>query len=162
MRGTHQLGLSGPLFDLHPAQLFAFRSFHYELEECFLVFNPFRTIKSLNCRNLPTADIMAPTAEYRDSTAAAFGEPITFPIQYEDPEYQSAHSNLFSGSLTRPLEAVLPPGVAQADFDAAINKLKGILGKDHVFTGRSLTEYIDPYELQEDPSRRKIPSGAVW
>ena len=93
-----------------------------------------------------------------DSTAAT----LTFPIQYEDPEYQSTHSNLFSGSLTRLLEAVLPPGVAQADFDAAINKLKGTLGKDHVFTGRSLTEYIDPYELQEEPSRRKIPSGAVW
>jgi hypothetical protein len=132
------------------------------LEDRFLVFNPFRTIKSLNCWNLPTAHIMALTTEYMDSTAATFEEPLTFPIQYEDPEYQSAHSNLFSGSLTRPLEAVLPPGVAQADFDAAINKLKGILGKDHVFTGRSLTEYIDPYELQEEPSRRKVPSGAVW
>ena len=105
---------------------------------------------------------MAPTAEYMNSTAATFGEPITFPISYEDPEYQSTHSNLFLGSLTRPLEAVLPPGVNQADFDAAINKLKDVLGKDHVFTGRSLTEYIDPYELQEDACRRKIPSGAVW
>jgi hypothetical protein len=105
---------------------------------------------------------MAPGEESMDSIAATFEEPLTFPIHYEDPEYQSAHSNLFSGSLTRPLEAVLPPGVAPADFDAAINKLRDILGKDHVFTGRSLTEYIDPYELQEEPSRRKIPSGAVW
>lgn len=105
-------------------------------------------------------DIMAPTAEYMNT--ATFGEPITFPIRYEDPEYQSTHSNLFSSSLTRPLEAVLPPGVTQLHFDAAINKLKDVLGKEHVFTGRSLTEYIDPYELQEDPSRRKIPSGAVW
>ncbi|KAF8850169.1 FAD-linked oxidase-like protein [Acephala macrosclerotiorum] len=89
-------------------------------------------------------------------------EPITFPIRYEDPEYQAAHSNLFSKSLTRPLEDVLPPGVNQADFDAAINKLKNVLGSEHVFIGKSLTEYIDPYELQEEPSRRKIPSGAVW
>jgi len=105
---------------------------------------------------------MAPVAEYMNSAAAVFEEPITFPISYDDPEYQSTHSNLFLGSLTRPLEAVLPPGVAQADFDAAVNKFKEVLGKEHVFTGRSLTEYIDPYELQEDPSRRKIPSGAVW
>jgi hypothetical protein len=103
---------------------------------------------------------MAPTSDY--TTATAFEEPITFPIRYEDPEYQSTHANLFSGSLTRPLEAVLPPGVSQADFDNAINKLIEILGKENVSTGRSLTEYIDPYELQEDPSRRKIPSGAVW
>lgn len=88
--------------------------------------------------------------------------PVTFPIRYEDPEYQSTHSNLFNGSLTRPLEAVLPPGVTQAEFEEAISKLKDILGKEHVFTGKSLTEYIDPYELQEEPSRRKSPSGAVW
>ncbi|CZR63014.1 related to 4-cresol dehydrogenase flavoprotein subunit [Phialocephala subalpina] len=88
-------------------------------------------------------------------------ETLTFPIRYEDPEYQATHSNLFSKSLIRPLEDVLPPGVTQADFDAAIAKLKDVLGSEHVFTGKSLAEYIDPYELQEEPSRRKIPSGAV-
>ena len=105
---------------------------------------------------------MAPSAEFMNSAASVFQEPITFPISYEDPEYQSTHSTLFSASLTRPLEAVLPPGVTKADFNAAINKFKEVLGEAHVLTGRSLTEYIDPYELQEDPSRRKIPSGAVW
>lgn len=90
------------------------------------------------------------------------GSTVVFPIRYEDSEYQSTHFNLFSQSLTRPLENVLPPGVTQADFDAAIDALKRALGPDHVFTGKSLVEYIDPYELFEDPSRRKIPSGAVW
>jgi hypothetical protein len=60
------------------------------------------------------------------------------------------------------LEVVLPPGVNQTDFDVAISKLKDVLGQEHVFIGRSLAEYIDPYELQEEPSRRKIPGGAVW
>lgn len=106
---------------------------------------------------------MAPTAYMNSSTTLEEPiTPVTFPIRYEDPEYQSTHSNLFNGSLTRPLEAVLPPGVTQTDFDAAIIKLEDVLGKEHVFTGKSLIEYIDPYELQEEPSRRKIPSGAVW
>jgi hypothetical protein len=104
---------------------------------------------------------MAPTADFMNSTGTV-EEPLTFPIRYQDPEYQSTHFNLFSGSLTRPLEAVLPPGVTQADFDAAIEKLKDILGNEHVFTRKSLTEYIDPYELQEETSHRKVPSGAVW
>lgn len=89
-------------------------------------------------------------------------EPITFPIRYENPEYQTAHSNLVSTSLTRPLEDVLPPGVTQADFDAAVRKFNDILGHEYVFTGKSLLEYVDPYEFQEEPSRRKTPSGAVW
>lgn len=93
---------------------------------------------------------------------AASQETVVFPMRYKDPEYQKTHFNLFSESLTRPLEKVLPPGVTQADFDAAVASLKQAVGPEHVMTGESLVEYIDPYELFEDPFRRKIPSGAVW
>ncbi|TVY80599.1 Vanillyl-alcohol oxidase [Lachnellula suecica] len=92
---------------------------------------------------------------------AQLDKPDSFPIRYQDPEYQASHDKLFSKSFTSPLENILPPGVTQADFDAAIHKLKDILGDEYVFTGKSIAEYIDPYELQEEPSRRKIPSGAV-
>ncbi|KAI9052176.1 hypothetical protein LZ554_003536 [Drepanopeziza brunnea f. sp. 'monogermtubi'] len=86
---------------------------------------------------------------------------LSLPIRYADPEYNSTHHNLFSKSSTRPLENVLPPSVKQTDFDTAIGKLQKILGYDNVYIGKALAEYIDPYELQEDPSRRKVPSGAV-
>lgn len=89
-------------------------------------------------------------------------ESHTFPIRYQDPEYQKTHVNQFTKSLTQPLEEILPPGVIQEAFDAAFNKFKAALGHEHVFTGAALAEYIDPYELQEEPSRRKIPSGALW
>ena len=86
----------------------------------------------------------------------------SLPIRYADPEYNSTHHNLYKESLIRTLEAVLPPGVTQVDFDAAIGKLQEVLGHENVHIGKALTEYIDPYELQEDSSRRKVPSGAVW
>lgn len=89
-------------------------------------------------------------------------EALSMPIRYADPEYNSTHHKLFSKSLINPLEPVLPPGVSQADFDAAIVKFKAVLGTENVYVGKALAEYIDPYELQEDPSRRKVPSGAVW
>lgn len=84
------------------------------------------------------------------------------PIRYEDPEYQEVHLNLFSKSLTRPLEAVLPPGVSREDFGHAITELKAIVGSKYVYTGNDLTEYVDPYELREASSERKVPSAAVW
>jgi len=96
------------------------------------------------------------------SRNATMGEPTRFPIQYTDPEYQKVHSNLFTHTLTRPLVDILPPGVTQEDFTDAINKFKDALGAEYVFTGKSLVEYIDPYELQEETSHRKVPSGAVW
>lgn len=85
-----------------------------------------------------------------------------FPTRYEDPEYQRTHKNLFSKSLTRSLETMLPPGVSQQDFDLAISEFRRVLGEDNVYTGKSLVEYIDPYELQEEPSKRRMPSGALW
>ncbi|KAH9215938.1 glycolate oxidase [Leptodontidium sp. 2 PMI_412] len=88
-------------------------------------------------------------------------EALSLPIRYTDPEYNSTHHKLFAKSLIRPLEIFLPPGVTQANFDTAIDKFKETLGHEYVYVGNALTEYIDPYELQEKPSRRKVPSGAV-
>lgn len=98
-------------------------------------------------------------AQLQESAKAQ--EALSLPIRYADPEYNSIHHNLFSKSLINPLETVLPPGVSQADFDTAIIKLKDVLGDKNVYIGKALAEYIDPYELQEEPSRRKVPSGAV-
>ncbi|KAL1620868.1 hypothetical protein SLS54_005798 [Diplodia seriata] len=75
--------------------------------------------------------------------------PQRFPERYHDPEYQSTHRELQSNSLIRPLEAVLPPGVSQADFDRAIKEYTDVVGEDGVFTGQALEDYIDPYELWE-------------
>ena len=86
-----------------------------------------------------------------------------FPNRYHDPVYQDTHHKLFSKSLTRPLESVLPPSVKQADFDLAISDYVSIVGKDAVFTGKALEGYIDPYELHEaEEAERKVPSAAVW
>lgn len=82
--------------------------------------------------------------------------------KYADPEYQKVHINLFSNSIVRPLQPVLPPGVGQADFDIAIAEWTKVLGKENVFGQHDLQEYIDPYELNEDSLRRKLPSAAVW
>ncbi len=87
---------------------------------------------------------------------------IKFPIRYEDPEYQSNHRSLFSGVLLSPLENVLPPGVSKEKFDQAFADFESIVGKDHVFRGTSLEEYVDPYELWEKEGKRKVPSAAVW
>jgi hypothetical protein len=92
---------------------------------------------------------------------ASLEESPPFPIRYTDPEYQEVHNDLFTHTLTRPLDDVLPPGVTTADFAAAINKFKDVLGAEYVFTGKSLAEYVDPYELQEETSSRKVPSGAL-
>lgn len=87
---------------------------------------------------------------------------IKFPVRYTDPEYQSSHRNLFSGALLSPLQDVLPPGVNRQQFDQAIKDFEDAVGKDHVFRGQSLEEYVDPYELWETEGKRKMPSAAVW
>ncbi|KAL0259812.1 hypothetical protein SLS55_005552 [Diplodia seriata] len=87
--------------------------------------------------------------------------PPQFPERYHDPEYQSTHRELQSNSLIRPLEAVLPPGVSQADFDRAIKEYTDVVGEDGVFIGQALEDYIDPYELWEAEGKRRMPSGAV-
>jgi hypothetical protein len=84
------------------------------------------------------------------------------PVRYEDPEYQKTHTALFSNSITRPLETILPLDVTEADFQAAIKELVAALGSDGVLIGEALVDYVDPYELYEDDSsQRKVPSAAV-
>lgn len=80
---------------------------------------------------------------------------------YLDAEYQSTHFNLFKESITVPLKSVLPPGVQQRAFDDAITEYKAVVGDDQVLQGEHLVEYIDPYELREAESTRKMPSAAV-
>lgn len=80
---------------------------------------------------------------------------------YRDAEYQATHYTLFKKSITAPLKDVLPPGVTQANFKKAIQKYKDVVGEDQVLRGDGLTEYIDPYELQEAGGNRKMPSAAV-
>jgi hypothetical protein len=78
---------------------------------------------------------------------------------YLDNEYQSTHYNLFKESITVPLKSVLPPGIQQDAFHNAIRKYKTAVGEDQVLQNHNLTEYIDPYELQEAEGTR---SGAPW
>lgn len=80
---------------------------------------------------------------------------------YIDQEYQSTHYNLFKDSITVPLQSVLPPGVTQDAFDATLQKYRDVVGKEQVYHGDDLAEYIDPYELHEAEGARKMPSAAV-
>jgi hypothetical protein len=80
---------------------------------------------------------------------------------YLDNEYQSTHYDLFKESITVPLKPVLPPGLQQNAFDDAIREYKAAVGHGQVLEGDDLTEYIDPYELQEAEGTRKMPSAAV-
>jgi hypothetical protein len=82
-------------------------------------------------------------------------------LAYLDNEYQSTHYNLFKESITVPLKPALPPDVTQQAFDNAIQKYKDAAGEDQVLLSQDLTEYIDPYELQEAEGTRKMPSAAV-
>ncbi|KAL6709794.1 hypothetical protein ACN47E_001223 [Coniothyrium glycines] len=80
---------------------------------------------------------------------------------YLNEEYQSTHSNLFKDSITVPLNTVLPPGIKQSDFDAAIARYRNVVGDDQVYLVDDLAEYIDPYEMHETEDKRRIPSAAV-
>ena len=80
---------------------------------------------------------------------------------YIDKEYQSTHYSLFKDSITAPLNSVLPPGVTQDVFDSAIQKYRDVVGKEQVYQGDDLAEYIDPYELHEAEGNRRIPSAAI-
>lgn len=82
-------------------------------------------------------------------------------LAYLDNEYQSTHYNLFKDSITVPLKQILPPEIERDVFDNAILKYKRAVGEDQVLQGDDLTEYIDPYELQEAEGTRKMPSAAV-
>jgi hypothetical protein len=80
---------------------------------------------------------------------------------YLDNEYQSTHFSLFKESITVPLKPVLPPGLQQSTFNDAVLEYKAAVGENQVLQGDDLTEYIDPYELQEAEGTRKMPSVAV-
>lgn len=80
---------------------------------------------------------------------------------YTNDVYQTIHYNLFKKSITVPLRSVLPPGVTQYAFDAAILYYMAIVGNDQVLQGNALVEYIDPFELWEAEGKRKMPSAAV-
>lgn len=98
----------------------------------------------------------ADSAEDRELVATEF------PVRYDDPEYQETHQKLFANSITHPLTPVLPPDTTQEVFDRALEAFRGAVGKDAVYIGKSLVDYIDPYELWEGEGRRKTPSAAVW
>lgn len=83
------------------------------------------------------------------------------PIRYQDPEYQKAHNDLFLGRSDQPLEHVLPPGVSKSEFDRAIKELVQAIGKENVFTGEAIRDYVDPYEVIEVKEGRKVPSAAA-
>lgn len=87
---------------------------------------------------------------------------IKRPLRFSDPEYQASHEKLYSGSLLAPLQNVLPPGVSQQQFDLALTEFEKAVGRDYVYRGQSLEEYVDPYELWEKEGKRKMPSAAVW
>jgi hypothetical protein len=84
------------------------------------------------------------------------------PSRYADPEYQAAHDLMFSTSLYSEIQTVLPPGVSQDKFDHILKELTDAVGKDAVFSGEKLKEYVDPYEIPESGHERKVPSAAVW
>lgn len=64
--------------------------------------------------------------------------------------------------MLAPLQHVLPPGVSQQQFDLALTEFENAVGKDYVYRGQLLEEYVDPYELWEKEGKRKMPSAAVW
>src|SRR5687768_12521395 len=65
--------------------------------------------------------------------------------RYPDfPEAGQKHRKIFDGSLLRPLQPVLPPGLDQSQFDRAISELVNQLGVDSVFIGEALRDYVDP------------------
>ncbi|KAH0828434.1 hypothetical protein AYO21_00428 [Fonsecaea monophora] len=84
-----------------------------------------------------------------------------FPIRYTNPEWQNTHRTLLSGGLTKDLESILPPGLDQEDFDKAIGEYVEVLGKDGVFVGKALEDFIDPYELYGGPAPKMNSSVAL-
>ncbi|OTB19278.1 putative vanilly-alcohol oxidase [Daldinia sp. EC12] len=81
--------------------------------------------------------------------------------KYSDPLYQTAHDEAFSKPLVAKIETVLPPEVSQEDFTLALEKITAALGKDAVFTGDDLKDYIDPYEIPEAGHERSVPGAAA-
>jgi hypothetical protein len=87
----------------------------------------------------------------------------TVPPTYPDADYEAAHRATFERAPRHPIAQVLPPGVRKADFARALDEFVAAVGRDAVFVGDALADYIDPYDVHEaDESRRRVPSAAVW
>ena len=82
--------------------------------------------------------------------------------KYSNPLYQTAHDEAFSNPLFEKIEVVLPPDVSEEEFALVLEKLAEALGKDAVFSGQGLRDYVDPYEIPESGHERSVPSAAVW
>jgi hypothetical protein len=84
------------------------------------------------------------------------------PQRYQNfPEAIKRHRQIFDNSLLRPLETVLPPGTDQSHFQQALSELVDALGRNSVFTGDALKDYVDPFEVWEVEGERRQPSAAV-
>ncbi|KAH6995434.1 glycolate oxidase [Ilyonectria destructans] len=81
------------------------------------------------------------------------------PPKYQDGDLQAKHDELFHGSAIRGLPTVLPDSCTKARLEQTLAELITIVGEDGVFTGASLSEYIDPFQLMEGENH--VPSAAV-
>lgn len=87
----------------------------------------------------------------------------TLPDTYPDADYEAAHQETYERAPRHPIKPVLPPGVREADFHKAAEEFIAIVGKEAVFINECLSDYIDPYDVNEaDETKRKVPSAAVW
>ncbi|KAK4462378.1 putative vanillyl-alcohol oxidase [Cladorrhinum samala] len=86
----------------------------------------------------------------------------TLPKTYSDPDSEAAHVATYERKPRHPIRPVLPPGVRESEFNQAIQSFTSIVGKEAVFIDAALSDYIDPYDVNEaDPTKRKVPSAAV-
>ena len=82
--------------------------------------------------------------------------------RYADALYQDAHDDMFSKPLYDDIPSVLPPGVDEPTFAAALDEFADAVGgAEFLFSGKNLAEYVDPYEIPES-GIRNLPSAAVW
>ncbi len=56
---------------------------------------------------------------------------------------------------------ILPPGLSASDFAAALEAFRRIVGKDQVYTGESLSAYIDPYSIAADANAHATPAAVA-
>ncbi|KAK4208815.1 hypothetical protein QBC37DRAFT_352799 [Rhypophila decipiens] len=89
----------------------------------------------------------------------------TLPRTYPDPEYEQAHVDTYERNPRFPIKPARPPGVREEDFLKAIDEFITVVGKDAVFIGEGLSDYIDPYDIHEADNeqggKRQVPSAAV-
>lgn len=84
------------------------------------------------------------------------------PDKYAIPEYEDAHRATFAPPQRHPVRPVLPPGVRESDFAQVIKEFAAAVGEGSVFVGEALSDYVDPYDINEaDAQKRKMPSAAV-